>query len=70
MRRIVEARVPVPAQKWFTPLQWRRVIRAGMRYRRARRFVAEYRHHDRNGNVIVVEPNEWLDIGGEGGGGA
>lgn len=66
-RRFVEARVPVPVRRAYTPAQWRRVIRAGMHYRRTRRFSPTFAHRDRQGNVIVIEEDELVDLGGEGG---
>ncbi len=62
-----DAYVPLAARKYYTPQQWRWVIRDGMRYRRARRFSPTFTHRNLLGHVIAVEINEWMDLGGEGG---
>lgn len=59
--------MPKKARRFYTPLQWRHVIRDGMRYRRTRRFSPTFTHRDRHGAVIAIEENEWVDVGGEGG---
>jgi hypothetical protein len=65
--RWLAAHVPKAARRFYTPFQWRHVIRLGMAYRRTRRFSPTFVHRDRHGAVVATEENEWIDLGGEGG---